>query len=193
MVKRQILKALLTSAIATMAFAGPASAVPLRYSFDLDLGGSGNSGNASGSFVLDVATGALSEVSVSTTAAGFFDAQTYSSGEFGTLDSGFSDIIELTSDPSADPQTFVIQPQPAASSFPGFPTVPGVFLGFIIGEDNSPNVIGEFPGFDAGRNALGALTVESINGVVPLPAAGWLLLGGLGALGLVARRRRQEA
>jgi hypothetical protein len=43
--------------------------------------------------------------------------------------------------------------------------------------------------FSDGTSATDTVTVNGTTGVVPLPAAAWMLLAGLGALGVAARRR----
>ena len=53
----------------------------------------------------------------------------------------------------------------------------------------SPFAAGEYT---FALTSTGGTVAMNVN-VIPLPAAGWLLLGGLGALGAVARRKRRKA
>jgi hypothetical protein len=63
-------------------------------------------------------------------------------------------------------------------------------LGFST--DGGTTISTLFQSPEGGNNSAVLYAQYSVS-IIPLPAAGWLLLGGLGALGAVARRRRKQA
>jgi len=75
-------------------------------------------------------------------------------------------------------------------TFPGFFT--GQFLGFISDTPFSTVSVSALTGFTYTLDTLiyGDARAVSDPRVVPLPAAGWLLLSGMGLLGFLQRRRR---
>jgi hypothetical protein len=87
----------------------------------------------------------------------------------------------------------------SAGPVPGNPNVSGVVTGlnmgpayqFAVGVDDCTGVGGCFPD-NEDQLRLGELSV-SVPGIVPLPAAAWLMLAGLGGLGLMSRRKAKAA
>ena len=65
---------------------------------------------------------------------------------------------------------------------------------FAAGAGNYRHIaLVNFSGFEFDTVTFKAENVAFEYAMIPLPAAGWLLLGGLGALGAVARRKRRKA
>lgn len=67
-------------------------------------------------------------------------------------------------------------------SITGFMTASGMFDSFLTLEDQSNSA-----------TLLGSFTADVNVNAIPLPAAGWMLLAGLGGLGLMRRKQKQEA
>jgi hypothetical protein len=113
------------------------------------------------------------------------------------IDFNSTDTWEITNDTGATWQSFAIETSPRGVSFskymgPGFAiaftgslTIGGIsiadggVLTFTV--DNSSN---------GTRTFSGTPSTDAIANPVPLPAAAWLLLSGLGALGALSRRKR---
>ena len=84
----------------------------------------------------------------------------------------------------------------------GFVTLAGLLTGGVLIWNDMPKAFSVGPStftanFEGGVDVFAgsATTTATVTGVnvIPLPAAGWLLLGGLGALGFAARRKRKMA
>jgi hypothetical protein len=181
----------LVIAVAVLGFAVPASADTVS-NFTLDGVTFSDGGTATGGFTLDLTTGALSNINITTSTDNLFGA-TYTGGNglFGST--GFTN-------------------SPASFSFADFELIYEadlvINLGSALTPSNlaSPNTFsiasgseGVFfiacpePTFFCGSRTITSGSLDETPATTPLPAALPLFAGGLGALGLLGWRRKKTA